>query len=144
MPHIYECIAVDSEKHDAKASKIVEELKKVKEIHGTGYNMMPRADFEKYAKASNNLKELKMKFPCIKTIEKQMKIEFDAQKRKNQECYKEDVSKKSNKPSQLEKQFCKFQKRVDKMVKNSRMSYGVILPTQIQGSFLMIRESVTA
>ena len=103
------------------------------------------ADSEKSDKASNNLKELKMKFPCIKTIEKQMKIEFDAQKRKNQECYKEYVSKKSNKPSQLEKQFCVFQKRVDKMVKNSRMnSLGVLLPMTMQGQFMMIRESVTA
>ena len=112
MPHILECIEVDSEKSN---------------------------------KASKNLKELKMKFPCIKTIEKQMKIEFDAQKRKNQECYKEYVSKKSNKPSQLEKQFCVFQKRVDKMVKNSRMnSLGVLLPMKMQGQFMMIRESVTA
>ena len=35
-----------------------------------------RDDSEKSDKASKNLKELKMKFPCIKTIEKQMKIEF--------------------------------------------------------------------
>ena len=99
------------------------------------------ADSEKPDKASNNLKELKMKFPCIKTIEKQMKIEFDAQKRKNQECYKEDSSKKS----EPEKQFCKFQKRVDKMVKNSRMnSLGVLLPMKMQGQFMMIRKSVTA
>ena len=104
------------------------------------------ADSEKSDKASNNLKELKMKFPCIKTIEKQMKIEFDAQKRKKQECYKEYANKKSNKPSQLEKQFCKFQKRVDNMGirKSSKNSLGVLLPMKIQGQFMMIRESVTA
>jgi hypothetical protein len=142
MTYILERIRDDSEKY-AKASKIVEELKKVKEIHGTGYNMTPRADFEKYAKASKNLKELKMKFPCIKTIEKQMKIEFDAQKRKNQECYKEDSSKKS----EPEKQFCKFQKRVDEMVKNSRVLTSPIkTPTGdiIQGQFNLIRQPVTA
>jgi hypothetical protein len=106
-----------------------------------------RADSEKYAKASKNLKELKMKFPCIKTIEKQMKIEFDAQKRKNQECYEEYASKKSNKPSQLEQQFCKFQKRVDEMVKNSRVFTAPITFRTgdiIQGQLRLIRQPVTA
>ena len=103
-------------------------------------------DSEKSVKASKNLKELKMKFPCIKTIEEQMKIEFEQQKRKNLLCCEEYASKKSEKQSQLvEKQFCKFQKRADKMVKNSRMiNKVVLLPTKMQGQFLMIRQSVTA
>ena len=106
-----------------------------------------RDDSEKSDKASKNLKELKMKFPCIKTIEKQMKIEFDAQKRKNQECYEEYASKKSNKPSQLEQQFCKFQKRVDEMVKNSRVFTAPITFRTgdiIQGQLRLIRQPVTA
>ena len=105
-------------------------------------------DSEKSVKASKNLKELKMKFPCIKTIEKQMKIEFDAQKRKNQECYEEYASKKSEKQSQLvEKQFCKFQKRVDEMVKNSRVFTAPITFRTgdiIQGQLRLIRQPVTA
>jgi len=102
-----------------------------------------RDDSEKYAKASKNLKELKMKFPCIKTIEKQMKEEFDAQKRKNQERYEEYASKKS----EPEQQFCKFQKRVDEMVKNSRVFTAPITfrtGDTIQGQLRLIRQPVTA
>ena len=93
-----------------------------------------------------NIEKLESVFPDIKKLQKCMKVEFEQQTQKNNLRYENYGINESKKQSQLvEKQFCVFQKRVDKMVKNSRMnSLGVLLPMKIQGQFMMIRESVTA
>ena len=110
MPHILECIEVDSEKS---------------------------------VKASKNLKELKMKFPFIKSMEKQMEIEFNQQKQQLHENYGSSKYKRQSKLA--EKQFCKFQICVDRAIKNSQMkNKTVLVPTKMQGQFLMVRPWVAA
>ena len=93
-----------------------------------------------------NIEKLESVFPDIKKLQKCMKVEFEQQTQKNNLRYENYGINESKKRSQLvEKQFCKFQKYTDKMVRNSQMNNKVVLvPTWMQGQFLMVRQSVTA
>ena len=82
----------------------------------------------------------------IKKLQKCMKLEFEQETKKKWLYYK---NYSTNKPTRQAKivtqQFCKFWASADKMLNSKpRINYGVILPTQFQGQFLMVRQSVTA